>query len=195
MKVHGEIDWDGNTLNRDTQSIGSNAAATAIHDACDFRNLLVYFRIESLPSLFNFISLLGGERPLSRVHPTKDHDSMLPLIEKQPLRVHGLRILKLTERLSSVMKESEMETKDLIVNCFSSFGQLNNLSMSGDVKIVLEDSYADTIAQSASEQCTDMIPLPWSESGSVSETTNTTVERSRQRMLENGPHTSFIASI
>lgn len=73
--------------------------------------------------MFNFISLLGGERPLSRVHPSKvitnaqdDHNVMLPFSEKQPLRVHGLRMLELTERLSSVMKESEIETRDLVVD-------------------------------------------------------------------------------
>ncbi|KAL9022937.1 MAG: hypothetical protein Q9180_008481 [Flavoplaca navasiana] len=95
------------------------------------------------------------------------------------------------------MKESEIEevsTRDPVVNSFHSFGQLNNLSTSGDVEIVPEGSYAHTLAHSASEQGTDMVLLPWSESGSLSETATTTVEHSRQRMLENGPHTLFLAS-
>ncbi|KAL8876773.1 MAG: hypothetical protein Q9198_005092 [Flavoplaca austrocitrina] len=203
----GEIDWDGNTLGQDTHSIDSDAIATDKHDASDIRRLLVYLRLESLPSLFTFISLLGGEKSdtiISRVHPSKadannqgDHDETWPLIKKRPLQVHGLRMLGLTERLSSVMKESEIEdvsTRDPVVNSFHSFGQLNNLSTSGDVEIVPEGSYAHTLAHSASEQGTDMVLLPWSESGSLSETATTTVEHSRERMLENGPHTLFLAS-
>ncbi|KAL8756757.1 MAG: hypothetical protein Q9199_002714 [Rusavskia elegans] len=203
----GEIDWDGNPLSQDTQSIDSDPVATDKHDASDVRKLLVYLRLESLPSVFTFISLLGSEKPAGSVplvHPSKvvadaegDHDATWPLITKRPLQVHGLRMLKLTERLSSVMKDTEIEavsTKDPVVNSFHSFGQLNNLATSGDVEIVPEGSYAHTLAHSAAEHDADMVLLPWSESGSLSETTNTTVEHSRERMLENGPHTLFLAS-
>lgn len=203
----GEIDWDGNPLGQDTKSIDLDPVATDKHDASDVRKLLVYLRLESLPSLFTFISLLGSEKAAGSVplvHPSKvvadaegDHDGTWPLITKRPLQVHGLRMLKLTERLSSVMKDTEIEdvsTKDPVVNSFHSFGQLNNLATSGDVEIVPEGSYAHTLAHSASEHDTDMVLLPWSESGSLSETSNTTVEHSRERMLENGPHTLFLAS-
>ncbi|KAL8641990.1 MAG: hypothetical protein Q9226_008560, partial [Calogaya cf. arnoldii] len=203
----GEIDWDGNMLSQDTQSIDTDPITTDKHDASEVRKLLVYLRLESLPSLFTFISLLGSEKPVGsvpQVHPSKvventegDQDGTWPLITKRPLQVHGLRMLELTERLSSVMKDTEIEdvsTKDPVVNSFRSFGQLNNLATSGDVEIVPEGSYAHTLAHSASEHGTDMVLLPWSESGSLSETANTTVEHPRQRMLENGPHTSFLAS-
>ncbi|KAL8996532.1 MAG: hypothetical protein Q9169_003969 [Polycauliona sp. 2 TL-2023] len=202
-----EIDWDGNILGQDTHSISSDAIATDKHDASDVRRLLVYLRLESLPSLFTFISLLGGETTgssINRIHPSKviattenDADETWPLIKKRPLQVHGLRMLELTERLSSVMKESEIEdvsTRDPVVNSFHSFGQLNNLATSGNVEIVPEGSYAHTLAHSASEQGTDMVLLPWSESGSLSDSATTTVEHSRQRMLENGPHTLFLSS-
>ncbi|CAO1606460.1 hypothetical protein XANCAGTX0491_009958 [Xanthoria calcicola] len=203
----GEIDWDENPLGQDTQSIDQDPVATDKHDASDVRKLLVYLRLESLPSLFTFISLLGSEKPVdsvTQVHPSKvvanaedDNHGTWPLIAQRPLHVHGLRMLELTERLSSVMKDTEIEdvsTKDPVVNSFHSFGQLNNLATSGDVEIVPEGSYAHTLAHSASEHGTDMVLLPWSESGNLSETTSTTVEHSRQRMLENGPHTLFLAS-
>ncbi len=203
----GEIDWDENPLGQDTQSIDQDPVATDKHDSSDVRKLLVYLRLESLPSLFTFISLLGSEKPVGsvpQVHPSKvvtnaedDNHGTWPLITQRPLHVHGLRMLELTERLSSVMKDTEIDdvsTKDPVVNSFHSFGQLNNLATSGDVEIVPEGSYAHTLAHSASEHGTDMVLLPWSESGSLSETTSTTVEHSRQRMLENGPHTLFLAS-
>lgn len=120
-----------------------------------------------------------------------------PLLRERPLQVHGLRMLELTERLSSVMKDSEIDdvaTTDPVVNSFYSFGQLNNLAVSGDVEIVPEGSYAETIAQSASQQASDIVFLPWSESGSLSETSSTTVEHTTQHRLDNGPHSQFISS-
>ncbi|KAL8768544.1 MAG: hypothetical protein Q9209_005229 [Squamulea sp. 1 TL-2023] len=201
----GEIDWDGNLLGQDTQSIDSDPITTDKQHASDIRRLVVYLRLESLPSLFTFISLLGGEkpaRPTRRVHPSKasgdgQPDETMAPITKRPLQVHGLRMLELTERLSSVMKESEIEdvaTNDPVVNSFHSFGQLNNLATSGDVEIVPEGSYATTLAHSASDQGADMVLLPWSESGMLSETAMTTVEHSRERMLQNGPHSNFLTS-
>lgn len=203
----GEIDWDGNSVSQDSQSVDTDRVASEKQDASDVRRLLVYLRLESLPSLFTFVSLLGADRPggpVSRVHPSKPKvnaggqpDESTPLLQERPLQVHGLRMLELTERLSSVMKESEIDdvaTKDPVVNAFHSFGQLNNLAVSGDVEIVPEGSYAEILSRSASEQASDMVLLPWSESGSLSETSTTTVEHSKQHMLENGPHSQFIAT-
>ncbi|KAL8684612.1 MAG: hypothetical protein Q9224_006237 [Gallowayella concinna] len=173
-------------------------------NASEIRRILVYLRLESLPSLFTFISLLGGDKPgraFSRVHPSKAGiatDEAAPISQKRPLQMHGLRMLELTQRLSSVMKESEIDdvsTKDPVVNSFHTFGQLNNIATSGDVEIVPEGSYAETLAHSASEQATDMILLPWSESGSLSESASTTVEHSREQMLQNGPHSQFLAAM
>lgn len=201
----GELDWDGNLLDQDNQSSEADTTAYQKDEASDIRRLLVYLKLESLPSLFTFLSLLGGDRPESanRVHPRKgagrQPEETTPLLQKKRLEVHGLRILELTERLSSVMKDSEIEdvsTKDPVVNSFHSFGQLNNVAVSGNVEIVPEDSYAEMLLRSASEQASDMVFLPWSESGKLSETSNTTaaLEHSRQHMLENGAHSRFVAT-
>ncbi|KAI4192648.1 MAG: hypothetical protein LQ348_003096 [Seirophora lacunosa] len=202
----GEIDWDGTSLLPETHPSGGDAVSAEKYDAGDIRKLLVYLRLESLPGLFNFLSLLGGDRPIggSRVHPSKvgagpdgQAEESVSLLQKRPLQVHGLRMLELTERLSSVMKDTEIDdvsTKDPVVNSFCTFGQLNHLAVSGDVDIVPEGSYAEILAQSASQHASDMVFLPWSESGSLSETGSTTVEYSTQHRLENGPHSQFITS-
>ncbi|KAL8756864.1 MAG: hypothetical protein Q9184_004365 [Pyrenodesmia sp. 2 TL-2023] len=200
----GEIDWDGNSLRPDTQSSsGADAISSDKLQAGEIRRLLVYLRLESLPSLLTFLSLLGGDRPEAgrRVHPSKKETvtagETTPLLRERPLQVHGLRMLELTERLSSVMKDSEIDdvtTTDPVVNSFYSFGQLNNLAVSGDVEIVPEGSYAETMAQSASQQASDMVFLPWSESGSLSETSSSTVEHTTNHRLDNGPHSQFISS-
>ena len=187
----GEIDWDGNLLDQFSEADG-----TSDEKENDIRRLLVCLRLESLPSLLAFLSLLGSKpETANRVHPSKVQQETTPLLSKRRLEVHGLRMLELTERMSSVMKNSELEdfgTKDPVVNSFQSFGQMNNLGVSGDVEIVPEDSYAEILMRSASQQASDMVFLPWSESGTLSETPSA-FEHSRQQMLENGAHSHFVA--
>ncbi|KAL9577508.1 MAG: hypothetical protein Q9212_006320, partial [Teloschistes hypoglaucus] len=203
----GDIDWDGNDLGQDSASVDTHTIAAEKQHASEVRRLLVYLRLESLPSLFALVSLLAEDRPgglSSRVHPsrttvkandrTQEKESA---IEEGPLQVHGLRMLELTDRLSSVMKDSEIgdvSTKDPVVNSFHSFGQVQNLAVSGDVEIVPEGSYADVLNRSAAEQGSDMVLLPWSEDGSLSETDNTTVEHSKRHIFEDGPQSQFMTS-
>lgn len=148
----GEIDWDGNRL------ISEHDAG---HDSLEklqsssVRRLLVYLRLDSLPSLFTFVALLGGEEPA-----------------KPALQVHGLRMLELTERTSSVMKSSEADeytVRDPVVNAFRTFAQLNHVAVSSDVSVVPESSYADTIIGKASDMFSDLVLIPWSETGTISE--------------------------
>ncbi|KAL8937127.1 MAG: hypothetical protein Q9211_003847 [Gyalolechia sp. 1 TL-2023] len=201
----GEIDWDGNPLDQDGPSSVEDRTSFEKDYASDIRRLLIYLRLESLPSSLTFLSLLGSDRPddTKRVHPSKaagrKPEESTPLLQKKPLEVHGLRMLELTDRLSSVMKNSEIEAvspKDPVVNSFHSFGQLNNIAVSGAVEIVPERSYAEILLRSVSEQASDMVFLPWSESGRLSETSNTTaaLEHSRQHMLENGAQSHFVAT-
>ncbi|TVY64357.1 K(+)/H(+) antiporter [Lachnellula suecica] len=182
----GEIDWDGNPLIAEGGSDTSNDHPHEKLNSTQVRRLLVYLRLDSLPSLFTFISLLGGEtNPISaKVHRSRTElasvpegadsstDSTSALISKRPLEVHGVRILELTERTSSVMKVSEQDDytyRDPVVNAFRTFAQLNNVAVSGDVSIVPEDSYAETLATQASDHFSDLVLIPWSEPSSTSE--------------------------
>jgi len=114
----GETDWDGNPINSEGASDGTRDTSLEKLQSTQVRKLLVYLRLDSLPSLFTFIDLLGGDKATVK---TKIHRSRLDLEavpeegesstegSKRPLEVHGLRILELTERTSSVMKVSEGE--------------------------------------------------------------------------------------
>ena len=179
----GEIDWDGNRLSKDDSSPGRASIAEAKRHGGEIRKLLVALRLESLPSLFTFVDLLGGEKTSSsttKVHPNLEGKAAVSKTEKEegitlrkrPLEVHGLRMLELTERLSSVMKDSEVgewSARDPVVSAFHTFGQLHNVAVSGDVQLVPEGSYAEVLTQHASDRRSDMILLPWSETGNLSE--------------------------
>jgi hypothetical protein len=184
----GEIDWDGNRLVPESEG-GTGTPERSIEkmQGAQVRRLLVYLRLDTLPSLFTFIALLGGDQSAvaAKVHRSKTEletvperedpstDSTSALVSKRPLEVHGVRMLELTERTSSVMKSSELDEysyRDPVVNAFRTFAQLNNVAVSGGVSIVPEASYAETLTSSAADHFSDLVLIPWSESGSISET-------------------------
>ena len=80
----GEIDWDGNPLGG---SEGSIVTAKVMRDG-KIRRLLVYLRLDSLPSLFTFITLLGEERAGP---DTADDESKIPRLRTRHMEVHALR--------------------------------------------------------------------------------------------------------
>jgi hypothetical protein len=183
----GEIDWDGNRLVPEGDGEGESTPERSIEkiSSTQIRRLLVYLRLDSLPSLFTFIALLGGDRSAisTKVHRSKlelesvlegvasSTESTSALVSKRPLEVHGLRILELTERTSSVMKSSEVDEytyRDPVVNAFRTFAQLNNVAVSGEVSVVPESSYAETLTSQASDHFSDLVLIPWREPNSIS---------------------------
>lgn len=174
----GEIDWEGNPLAQDDDvEVSEKAQSTRV------QNVLIYLRLDSLPSLFTFINLLGegNSTVVSRVHPSKsnltsapEHDSTILTTthsqKSRPLQVHGVRLMELTERTSSVMKITEEHSvRDPVVNAFQTFAQLNNVASSGGLSVVPEASYAETLASKANHLTSDLILIPWSENGSLSD--------------------------
>lgn len=175
----GEIDWEGNPLH--PESIGSSDDQLEKLQNTQVRRLLVYLRLDSLPSLFTFIALLGGERgtAATKVHRTKKElDSVpegeasnAPVTIKRPLEVHGVRMIELSERTSSVMIGSDLDEythKDPVVNAFRTFAQLSNVAVSGSVSVVPDFQYAETLTSQASDHFSDLVLIPWTVPGSVS---------------------------
>ncbi|KAI9793964.1 MAG: K(+)/H(+) antiporter [Piccolia ochrophora] len=198
----GEIDWDGNVLNSHDDATDDDKSTKAEKNH-ELGRLLVHLRLDSLPSLFTFITLLGRrnpENPDAKTHPHKAgeveaHDKNVAM-RKKTLEVHGLRMVGLTERTSSVMKGSEVEeytVSDPVVNAFRTFGQLNNLAVSGNVSIIPESSYAETLSGRASNQSSDLVLIPWSETGSMSEGEQTMVPGVTINRFAGAPYHQYIA--
>ena len=198
----GDIDWDGS---RPAPADTSEGDSESSHekDQNEIKRLLVSLRLDSLPSVFTFVALLGGNKASASisksVHPSKRVKNAqvdTSRLGARPLEVHGLRMLELTERLSSVMKDSEtdeLSTRDPVVNAFRTFGQLNNVAVSGEIQLVPEGSYSEVLGERASERKSDMILLPWSETGSFSEAVTADVSEATQSAFTNSSYNHFIA--
>ncbi|KAI3320228.1 K+/H+ antiporter 1 [Xylariaceae sp. AK1471] len=188
----GEIDWDGKPL-APTDSDGAESPEK-IPDA-NVRRLLIYLRLDSLPSLFTFISLLGEEHPSKPAAASSEDPDQRPPIRKRPLEVHALRIVELTERTSTVMKVTEGEDasrRDPVVNAVRTFSLLNDVAVSGNVVVAPEESYAETVTMHASEQRSDFVLIPWSEIGSTTEDQSISYRVSSEDRFTGKSHLDFI---
>jgi hypothetical protein len=178
----GEIDWDtGKPLTEDNSSTRDSMAYEKM-ESSKVHKMLVYLRLDNMPTLLAFMSLLGGnpQTGTAKLHPQHqvERDATEPMREdpsfvpKRPVEAHGVRLLELTERESSVMQVSELDEytlHDPLVNTFRTFGRLHNLAVSGEVTVLPESSFSDALTSKASILESDLLLLPWSESGSMSD--------------------------
>ncbi|KAI0540264.1 K+ homeostasis protein Kha1 [Xylaria digitata] len=188
----GEIDWDGKPLSHTDLD---EAGPSEERPDSNIRRVLIYLRLDSLPSLFTFISLLGEENGLKPTNTSTNDTPSRPVIKKRPLEVHALRIVELTERTSTVMKVTEGEDasrRDPVVNAVRTFSQLNDVAVSGSVVVAQEESYAETVTTHASEQKSDFVLIPWSEIGSNTEDQLISYRVSSEDRFTGKSHLDFI---
>lgn len=198
----GEIDWDtGNPLDSETPRNSVNYEKLA---AEKIRRLTVYLRMDSMPNLLAFTALFGGnaDKPAPKIHPSKavstiketGESSVEEVSPIRPVEAYGLRLLNLTDRGSSVMQVSDIESYtayDPVVNTFRTFGRLHNLAVSGEVLVVPENTFAETLSTRASDS--DFLLLPWSETGGMSEQTIIEDKGTKNKLAATG-YTSFVKS-
>lgn len=197
----GELDWDGHALEPNAANGDVDGEAMDKLNIYEIRKLLVCLRLDSLPSLFTFVSLLSGSNTremVSKVHPKKADATTTSSEEfgKKPLQVHGIRMLELSDRMSSVMKESEVDDysiRDPVVNAFHSFGQLSKVAVSGEVQVVPEGAYADTVSGAVTTRHVDMVLIPWSEAGNRSELGMPAFADPAHNTFSSGAHNAFIS--
>ncbi|OQE25617.1 hypothetical protein PENFLA_c008G00726 [Penicillium flavigenum] len=205
----GEIDWEGNPVQRDDRN-DSVAIAKDQLKTVPVRKLLVYLRLDGLSGVCTVAALLSSNRraPVSsRIHPAKMPKQTEETVEdpitseedehNTTLKVHGVRLMELTDRDSSVMKVAaagEHALWDPVVNTFRAFGDWHDLSLMAGVSVVPEHSYADTVIGMAQHDTADMLLLPWSETGTLADHHNG-LEIDDANRFSNGAYTNFVSDI
>lgn len=204
----GEIDWDGNPT---ASGVSSQRESFDKLNQSQVRRLLVYLRLDSLPGLFTFISVLGGadqhgighvigESSEASTNEKASENENLPVVTGRHLEVHGVRLLELTERTSSVMQvteANEYSRHDPVVNTFRTFSQLHDVAVSGQVAVVPTASFPETLVTEATETSSDFVLIPWGEKGLMTEdqavltaTTSTTGSR-----FDDRAHLEFVHGV
>ncbi|GKT48824.1 K(+)/H(+) antiporter 1 [Colletotrichum spaethianum] len=175
----GEIDWD-------TGEVVSSHSGTA--DETEFtkpatdrvQRLLVYLRLDNMPALLNLVSLFGKQSITGSQYAESDEKGgvqagMVALGSSsgiRAVRAHGFRLLHLTDRDSSVMTVSQVDDfsrNDPVVNIFRTVGQFLKVAVSGEVSIMPETRFAEALLSKSSDISSDLLLVPWTESGSLSD--------------------------
>ena len=182
----GDIDWETGALLRDgRESFDSSPQKVA---SSRIESLLIYLRLDNMPNLLAFVSLFGSKPSDEKTHPK--YDQKEPSVresslesdseaatssqeKRRPLtQVYGMRLMQLTARGSAVMKVAEadeLSAFDPVLNAFRVLGQLYNLVVHGEVAVVPEGAFAESLTTRATEEMSDLLLIPWSETGSISE--------------------------
>ena len=150
----GEIDWDSGAPLLDGSGAQDDSVAYEKMESSRIKSLLIYLRLDNMPTLLAFVSLLGGRSNESqqKLHPSRQpgENTTRPAeagngIQRKPVEVHGVRLIELTERTSAVMRVAEVDEYsafDPVLNTFRVLGQLYNLAVSGEATIIPQTSYA-----------------------------------------------------
>lgn len=203
----GEIDWDGNPLQQDRRSDSVTAAKDQLKTV-PVRKLLAYLRLDGLSGICTLAAMLSPNRGSAlaspRIHPSKEpkqtdqgiEDAISTDQDETALRVHGVRLIELTDRDSSVMRVSagEQALWDPVVNTFRAFGEWHDIALMAGVSVVPEHTYADTVVNMASQETTDLLLLPWSETGTLTDRQNG-LEVDTASRFANGSYTDFVSSV
>ncbi|KAF4980527.1 hypothetical protein FZEAL_3462 [Fusarium zealandicum] len=182
----GEIDWDGTPLISETQS--SEHKMEEVLDKSQTRRLTLHLRLDALSGLFNLVALLGDARKAADSAPAEKAEdapaasglapstvgsevrSRSPV--SRPLEVHGLRLMELTDRTSSVMQSAEADeftSRDAVFSAFQTFSRLSGVSVAGQVSVIPTYAYPETLVKVAEEARSDFLLIPWSTYGGLAE--------------------------
>lgn len=173
----GEIEWDSDPATHD-DSVGSTTSKD-LPPHSRVGQLLVYLRLDNMPGLLNLVSLFGKEATPGS--PNVDDKSQNVVSEKaaarppiKAVRAHGLRLIQLGDRDSSVMTVSEVDeyTKnDPVVNTWCIVGQILKVGVSGEVATMPESRFAEALLTKSSDISSDLLLLPWSGTGTLGDST------------------------
>ena len=200
----GEIQWDDNTHDSDYsgEHYGKSIEGSFDSDTktSELSKIVTYLRLDSMPSMLTIISLLAQTQNMpasTRVHPSKQSkntkgNSSAQVSGKRPVQVTGIRLVELTDRVSSVMSVvgETVAAKDPIVDTFRTFGHLNHIAVNGAV--VISPSFASSLKEKATEAAADLVVIPWSGSGGMSDLTAEATDDTER--FANSIYSHFVSS-
>ncbi|KAG6088180.1 hypothetical protein E4U15_006587 [Claviceps sp. LM218 group G6] len=174
----GEIDWETGALISSPSSSGDSKGPPEAFERVN--RLLVYLRLDNMASLLQLLCMFGdpcsSQSSITASAATDDPSdktagvTIMTQSRHKAVWAHGIRLLQLTDRDSSVMTVAQVDDytrHDPVVKTFRTVGQLHNLAASGEVAIMPESRYAEALAMKFSAMSSDLLLLPWTESGSM----------------------------
>jgi len=200
----GEIDWDTGAAIAGHDGPGDDVDSAKLASGRIGR-LLVYLRLDNLPATLGLVSLFGiTPETEASTHPEarekgasgQDAPSLTPNDGAKSVKAHGLRLLQLTDRDSSFMTVSQVDEfsrGDPVVNIFRTVGQFLRVAVSGEVAVMPEGRFAEALVSKSADISSDLLLVPWSETGSLGDAQVPSSDGSADRFAP--PYTSFVRTI
>ncbi|RDA90753.1 hypothetical protein CP533_2974 [Ophiocordyceps camponoti-saundersi (nom. inval.)] len=190
----GEIDWDTGALlapsDTDDSAQGKPSTETRVN------RILAYMRLDSMPAMLNLMPLFGGPATAPSLSVDSKDSKTVAECAGRPVWVHGTRLLQLGDRDSSVMtvaQVSDFSRHDPVINTFRTVGQLHSLSVSGDVGVMPESRFAEALSAKATAMSSDLLVLPWSETGGMGDAPVVSTTTLDDKMTST--YSSFVKSV
>ncbi|RIA87837.1 hypothetical protein C1645_268866 [Glomus cerebriforme] len=178
--------------------------------------LVVLNKVEWLPAMMTLVQLL---QPLPKstvktkvIKQTDNGEGVVALTPvcsstevehrtNEPLVVHALRIIELTQRISDVMKFNESEEtilRDPIMNVFRMFGQLNFVNIKADLTVAPIQNFAKQVVESVKNTRSEIVIIPWNGAGSIIDDSNNPYEEvlgPREQKVTSPQVASFVQGV
>ncbi|CCG84845.1 protein of unknown function [Taphrina deformans PYCC 5710] len=135
----GECDWDGNTLEKQSDTDSEHARNEKLNQIT-----IVVNRIEGVSSLLRFTHFFS----------------------QSATSVHLMRLMEMTDRLSQIIKVSESDDllqQDSMVSIFRTVTRVIGVKLTYSLQVLANYEYASVIAQEANKHKTDLVVVPWAQ--------------------------------
>ncbi|GBB96608.1 hypothetical protein RclHR1_27980001 [Rhizophagus clarus] len=184
--------------------LGSEATDDRTNDAISTKKnrlLIVLNKVEYLPPMMMLVQLL---QPLSAIvrqqveeNGEKEKTTTVPTQSNNSITVHVLRLIELTQRISTVIKISETEETlhDPIVNLFRSFGQLNFVKVKANLAVVAQQDFAQHVAERAEDTDANLVIVPWGGAGAIIDDPSNPFTGPREKKETSPQVSSFIQEV
>jgi len=127
------------------------------------RFTVVLDKVEHLPAMMSLTHLIHSSPPPP--HPSSYSSiSSLKLPSRQDVSIDALRLIELSDRVSTVMKGSATDTlvrTDPTLEIYRTFGDINGVDVSTSLAIVPFDDLAPSVADHAKNHLSHLVLLPW----------------------------------
>ncbi|KAI9338672.1 Sodium/hydrogen exchanger family-domain-containing protein [Zopfochytrium polystomum] len=143
----------GDAKNAALEAQGSSSTATLFHDSASLAVLAYLPNMESVPAMMVLTELLR--------------------LSSNPLTVKALRLIRLSERNSTVMIATDTDTalrKDPVASVFRSYAALSGVQVDTALAVSSIDAFPDHIVTAAESSAVDLVLLPRTEPASSSAT-------------------------
>ncbi|CAG8797849.1 37807_t:CDS:1 [Gigaspora margarita] len=138
------------------------------HDNKDLKSklLVVLNKVENFPAMITFLQLLQHNTLLA----SDDQSDLSTTKDIIPMKIHVLRLIELTHRMSALMKFNEISETilhDPIMKMFSVLSQISSMEVDSKLAVADPKNFCKEIAEKVQDNDINLVIIPWDGAGEI----------------------------